>query len=109
MEGPKGARFEVNSEKGHKESIAILPSEDKFLKKNENEKSKEPKPPSPKPYMPHLSFSQRFTKAKLDSQFVKFLDVRKKLYVNIPFIDALSQMWLYAKCLKEILSKKKKN
>jgi len=30
----------------------------------------------------------------------------KKLYFNIPFIDALSQMPLYAKFLKEILSKK---
>jgi len=32
----------------------------------------------------------------------------KKLHVNVPFIDALSQMALNAKFLKEILTKKRK-
>ena len=32
----------------------------------------------------------------------------KKLHVNVPFLDALSQMPLCAKFLKEILSKKRK-
>jgi len=32
----------------------------------------------------------------------------KKLHVNVPFLDALSRMPLYAKFLKEILSKKRK-
>ena len=32
----------------------------------------------------------------------------KKLHVNVPFLDVLSQMPLYAKFLKEILSKKRK-
>jgi len=45
-------------------------------------------------------------KAKLDLQFEKFLEVLKKLYINIPFIEALSQMPSYAKLLKEILSNK---
>ena len=44
----------------------------------------------------------------MDSQFGKFLDILKKLHVNVPFLDALSQMPLYAKFLKEILSKKRK-
>ncbi|KAJ8753483.1 hypothetical protein K2173_019882 [Erythroxylum novogranatense] len=47
-------------------------------------------------------------KAKLDAQFGKFLEVLKKLYINIPFTDALSQMPFYAKFLKEILSNKRK-
>jgi len=58
--------------------------------------------------MPPLPFPQRFAKAKLDSQFGKFLDMLKKLHVNVPFLDALSQMPLYAKFLKEILSRKRK-
>jgi len=58
--------------------------------------------------MPPLQFPQRFAKAKLDSQFGKFLDMLKKLHVNVPFLDALSQMPLYVKFLKEILSKKRK-
>jgi len=55
-----------------------------------------------------LPFLQRFAKAKLDSQFGKFLNMLKKLHVNVPFLDALSQMPLYVKFLKDILSKKTK-
>ncbi|XP_073137045.1 uncharacterized protein [Henckelia pumila] len=47
-------------------------------------------------------------KAKQDSQFSKFLEVFKKLNINIPFVDALMQMPRYAKFLKEILSNKRK-
>ena len=47
-------------------------------------------------------------KAKLDQQFGKFLEVLKKLYINIPFPNALSQLSSYAKFLKENLSKKGK-
>jgi len=43
-----------------------------------------------------------------DFQFVKFLDVLTKLHVNIAIIDTLSQMPMYAKFLKEILSEKRK-
>jgi len=58
--------------------------------------------------MPPLPFPQRFARAKLESQFGNFLDMLKKLHVNVPFLDALSQMPLYAKFLKEILFKKRK-
>jgi len=37
-----------------------------------------------------------------------FPDVLEKLHVNVPFINALSQMSMFAKFLKEILSKKRK-
>jgi len=51
---------------------------------------KDPKLTSPKPFMPTLPFPRGMAKAKLDLQFGKFLDVLKKLYINIPFTDALS-------------------
>jgi len=63
---------------------------------------------SPKPYTPPFSFPQRMAKAKLDSQFGKFLEVLKKLYINIPFTEAPTQMPSYTKFLKEILSNKRK-
>ncbi|XP_073120170.1 uncharacterized protein [Henckelia pumila] len=53
-------------------------------------------------------FPAALKKAKLDSQFAKFLEVFKKLNINIPFADALMQMPSYAKFLKEILSSKRK-
>ena len=58
---------------------------------------KDPKTISPKPYTSPLPFPQRMAKAKLDMQFGKFLDVLKKLYINIPFTKALTQMPSYAK------------
>jgi len=85
-----------------------LPHESKLEKKREEEKEKETKSLPPKPYMPPILFPQRFARAKLESQFSKFLDMLKKLHVNVPFLDALSQMPLYVKFLKEILSKKRK-
>ncbi|XP_073138025.1 uncharacterized protein [Henckelia pumila] len=60
---------------------------------------------------PELAASEKILaikKAKLDSQFGKFLEVFKKLNINIPFADALMQMPSYAKFLKEILSNKRK-
>ena len=44
----------------------------------------------------------------LDKQFSKFLEVFKKLHINIPFADVLAQMPSYAKFLKEIFKNKRK-
>ncbi|XP_073153477.1 uncharacterized protein [Henckelia pumila] len=44
-------------------------------------------------------FPAALKKAKLDSQFAKFLEVFKKLNINIPFADELMQMPSYAKFL----------
>ncbi|XP_022868497.1 uncharacterized protein LOC111388065 [Olea europaea var. sylvestris] len=45
-----------------------------------------------KAYVAPIPFSQRLHKQKLDSQFGNFLEVFEKLYINIPFADALAQM-----------------
>ncbi|KAJ9146095.1 hypothetical protein P3X46_028405 [Hevea brasiliensis] len=50
----------------------------------------------------------KIEKAQLDKQFGKFLEVLKKLYINIPFTDVISQMPSYAKFLREILSNKRR-
>ena len=47
-------------------------------------------------------------KNKLDKQFTKFMEVFKKLHINIPFSDALEQMPNYVKFMKDILSKKRR-
>ncbi|GKV49749.1 hypothetical protein SLEP1_g56483 [Rubroshorea leprosula] len=61
-----------------------------------------------KPYKLKIPFPQRFLQANLDKQFSKFLEVFKKLHINIPLIDVISQMPSYAKFLKEILANKRK-
>ena len=44
----------------------------------------------------------------MEEQFSRFLDVIKKIEINIPFAKALAQMPNYAKFLKDILSKKRR-
>ena len=45
---------------------------------------------NPPLYTPRLPFPQKLRKTKLDAQFVKFLNMFKKLEINIPFVDALA-------------------
>ena len=65
-------------------------------------------PENPPIYTPLLPFLQRFRKSKMDAQFVKFLNIFKKLKINILFADALAQMPNHVKFMKEIISNKKK-
>ena len=44
----------------------------------------------------------------MEEQISKFLDMFKKIEINIPFAEALAQMPNYAKFLKDILSKKRR-
>ena len=59
------------------------------------------------PTIPIL-YPQRLKKSKLDKQLTKFLEVVKKLHINILFDDALEQMPSYVKFMKEILSNKRR-
>ncbi|XP_022864248.1 uncharacterized protein LOC111384222, partial [Olea europaea var. sylvestris] len=84
---------------------------DKASKENQVESSDSPQvkaTPPVKAYVPPIPFPQRLQKHKLDKQFQKFLDVFKKLHINIPFAEALAQMPSYAKFVKDILSNKRK-
>ena len=59
-------------------------------------------------YQPLIPFPQRLKQSQLDGQYAKFLNVFKKLEINIPFAEALAQMSHYAKFIKDIISKKRK-
>jgi len=54
-----------------------------------------------------VPFPLRLVKPNLEAQFNKFVDMLEKICINIPFAEALSQMPLYAKFLREIFSKKR--
>ncbi|XP_057734255.1 uncharacterized protein LOC130949598 [Arachis stenosperma] len=58
-------------------------------------------------FTPPLPYPQRFNKETKDQHFPKFLEVFKKLEINIPLAEALEQMPLYAKFLKEIINMKR--
>ncbi|KAL4276280.1 hypothetical protein AHAS_Ahas20G0191400 [Arachis hypogaea] len=76
--------------------------------KNEEE-TPAPSPPKQvlKPYVPKAPYPQRLRKDGKDSQFSRFLEIFKKLQINIPFVEALEKMPLYAKFLKELMTRKK--
>ncbi|XP_073031309.1 uncharacterized protein [Primulina eburnea] len=56
----------------------------------------------------NLPYPQRFKKKWLDDQFAKFLEIFKKIHINILFGDELEKMPNYAKFIKDVMSKKKK-
>ncbi|XP_016185616.1 uncharacterized protein LOC107627282 [Arachis ipaensis] len=60
-----------------------------------------------KPYIPPLPYPQRLQRELKDQQFLKFLEVFKKLEINLPLAEALEQMPLYEKFLKELINKKR--
>ena len=55
-----------------------------------------------------MPFPRRLQKARREEQFSKFLDIFKKIEINIPFAEEINQMPNYEKFMKEILSKKRK-
>lgn len=57
---------------------------------------------------PPPPFPQRQKKPLPDRQFQKFMEVFKKLQINIPFADALEQMPSYAKFVKDLLTRKRR-
>ncbi|XP_010246646.1 PREDICTED: uncharacterized protein LOC104589888 [Nelumbo nucifera] len=62
------------------------------------------------PYVTRIPFPQRLKKQQTEQQFSKFLDIFKKLQINIPFAEALAQMPQYAnaKFFKEIITNKRR-
>jgi len=98
-------KVEVEEEK-------IVMEKRKDIETNEQVNKEKPRsklfPDNPPTLKTPIPYPQRFYKQKLDKQFEKFLEVFKKLHINIPFAEALAQMPSYVKFMKEILSNKRK-
>ncbi|XP_057790883.1 uncharacterized protein LOC131007994 [Salvia miltiorrhiza] len=63
---------------------------------------------APPPYCPPIPFPQRHQKKNVENEFSKFLEIFRKVHINIPLVEALKQMPSYAKFLKEVISNKRK-
>jgi len=61
-----------------------------------------------KTYKPSVSYPQRLVKARDEQKYVKFLEMLKKFHINIPFLEAISNMPSYANFLKDLLSNRGK-
>ena len=57
-------------------------------------------------YTPPIPYPARLNQNKEKEQYGKFLELFKQLHINIPFVEAISQMPKHAKFLNELLSKK---
>ncbi|XP_016168159.1 uncharacterized protein LOC107610645 [Arachis ipaensis] len=100
----EGLKDEENDQKNSKkkeESQASLKGK-QALEEQPQEQRKEIKP-----YVPPLPYPQRLHKEIKDQQFSKFLEIFKKLEINLPLAEALEQMPLYVKFLKELINKKR--
>ena len=58
--------------------------------------------------MPAVPFSQRLQKSRIEEQFARFLKTFQKFEISMPFTEVVTQIPLYAKFLKDILSKKRR-
>ncbi|CAL1406494.1 unnamed protein product [Linum trigynum] len=87
--------------------ITPEPKEDLVMEKELEAQAPKPQPIVAK-YKPKLSFPTRMYKDRLEAEFGNFLSMLRKLNVQVPFMEALSQMPKYVKFLKELLSKKRR-
>ncbi|XP_019455130.1 PREDICTED: uncharacterized protein LOC109356257 [Lupinus angustifolius] len=60
------------------------------------------------PQLKDLPYPKRPSKKDKEQQYVRFLDLFKNLQINIPFMEAMEKMPVYAKFMKDLLTKKRK-
>ncbi|KAJ8765981.1 hypothetical protein K2173_020497 [Erythroxylum novogranatense] len=99
---PKGKEVCINSENSKILRDDAVVDVDRSMEKEKEEKQSRERPYPPPP------FPQRLAKQKHEKGFEKFMDVFKKLTINIPFAEALENMPSYAKFMKDVLSKKRR-
>ncbi|CAM8959357.1 unnamed protein product [Rhodiola kirilowii] len=58
----------------------------------------------PSPYKPPMPFPQRQLKKNNESHFQKFAEMMKKINVTLPISEVISQMPIYSKFLKDVIS-----
>ncbi|XP_071920585.1 uncharacterized protein [Coffea arabica] len=96
-----------SSEKQDRSGIAIESpgtgdSKNGSGEKTEGEDNQHMKVLEVKAYVPPIPFPQRLKKKAIDEQYQKFVEMLKKLQVNMPFFEVLANILAYAKFLKKL-------
>ncbi|XP_045830863.1 uncharacterized protein LOC123922161 [Trifolium pratense] len=102
---------ENEAEKNKKEDLVEKEKNEKTEKngKNAEKGEKEVEVRKEKNSLPqHLPYPHAPSKKDKERQYARFMDIFKRLQINIPFSEALEQMPTYAKFMKEILTKKRR-
>ncbi|CAM8929737.1 unnamed protein product [Rhodiola kirilowii] len=71
---------------------------------NQKEKEVEKEKDEPRPYTPPIPFPQRLKKKSNEKQFLKFVEMMRKLYVTMPFTEVITQAPSYARFLKDVIT-----
>ena len=103
-ENDKNDETPMQNEKNNAETVGNIGRSLKNSVENTPGKVKE----SPIEEKPNFPYPQRLRRKQLDQQFGKFMEIFKKLHINIPFVEALEQMLGYVKFMKDILAKERK-
>ncbi|GJV21966.1 reverse transcriptase domain-containing protein [Tanacetum coccineum] len=102
----------LNDQQNDSETPINFDSDDEDEESTPQPKTQNPKPDKenllPKPYKPKISHPQRLRKEKMEPQYGKFLDMIRKVRINVPLIDVLAGMPNYGKFLKELINNKHK-
>ena len=104
LEKEKSEKEEGNKGEGSLENAKSLEKERKKEQQEEGERNKKKGHNS----MTVVPFPQRLQNSKIEEQFARFLKTFQKLEISMPFTEVVTQISLYAKFLKEILSKKRR-
>lgn len=107
LEEPIAKNLEQRQSEGHKEmSEEKDNTEDKVLLQTVAPSSKDGETTKSTPLIPYPE--RLVKKKKADTpQFSRFVEMLKKLHINLPFIDIVTQMPNYANFLKDILANKR--
>nr|KYP63753.1 hypothetical protein KK1_018335 [Cajanus cajan] len=107
LESEKEVELNKEAEKNEKNKIESEKNEsgDGDVKEESKKKGKEVVRPPP---VKNLPYPHAPSKKDKERQFARFLDIIKRLQINIPFAEALEQMPSYARFMKELLTKKRK-
>ncbi|XP_061376358.1 uncharacterized protein LOC133318386, partial [Gastrolobium bilobum] len=105
-----------DKEQEEKQKGAVEPEAEVIVKEKEKEAVIEKEKPSffdkncPLTHeyiMAQAPYPERFKKEVTNKHYDRFLDIFKKLHINIPFAEALANMPGYAKFMKDLLKKNK--
>ena len=110
LEGKKRENEKKNECEGEEEQNKreFVNKREEKEEKNISEEKKKEKGEKQVPQLKSLPYPQTPSKKDKERQFSRFMDIFKRLQINIPFVEAMEQMPTYAKFMKELLTKKRR-
>ncbi|CAM8895881.1 unnamed protein product [Rhodiola kirilowii] len=97
-------RMPIIVEEGEDEVEEEIPAPKEVPSKRSTKEVTKNAPKEPSPYKPPMPFPQRQLKKNNESHFQRFAEMMKKINVTLPISEVISQMPLYSKFLKDVIS-----